>query len=107
MNDKEQTRELVNELVADYLAAGGTITQLPDRATCGLDHHDWKRAVRGQHVVTADEVAAERKRRALIALENKDLELIQALLTGRHDKAIKFDLENACGGPRVERGVAQ
>lgn len=86
-------------LVADYLARGGTITVVPDRATCGLNFHDWRRANRGMIVAYPADVAAERDRRALVAVENGDVKLVTALLNGQHDRAIKFDIEHDRLGP--------
>lgn len=102
MNDKATLRATTNDLVADYLAAGKAITVAPDRATCGLSGHDWKRVLRGQKVATGEEIAEERHRRALIAVGNKDADLVMDLLSGRHDKAIKFDIENDRLGPNGE-----
>lgn len=63
---------------------------------------DWKRLIRGQKVATEAEITAERDRRALIAITNKDLPLVEKLLTGGFDHEIKFDIENNRVGPSGE-----
>lgn len=102
MNDKATLRATTNDLVARYLAAGNEIKVAPDRATCGYTSHDWKRITQGLKVATGEEIAEERHRRALIAVGNKDADLVMDLLAGRYDKEIKHDLENDRLGPNGE-----
>lgn len=102
MNDKATLRATTDDLVAQYLAAGNEITVAPDRATCGYTSHDWKRVTQGLKVATTEEIAAERHRRCLIAVGNKDADLCMALLSGRYDKEIKHDIENDRLGPNGE-----
>lgn len=101
---KAQVRAETGALVEAYLAKGGTVERVPfGESGNGYRGNEWKRAAQGDKVATGQEVADERSRRALIALENQDLELVVALMSYDFDKEIKFDIESDRGGPRDYR----
>lgn len=102
MQTKEQLRADTAEAVAAFHARGGQVTVIPDRATTGLSAKDWARKVRGEKVATPEEIEAERTRRTMIAVENRDADLALRLLQGRFDREIKFDIENDRIGPNGE-----
>lgn len=85
-----------------FLEQGGEIKTLPDRASNNMSWKDWKRATQGLKVALPSEIEAERERRTLIAIKNRDAQLALDLLRGRYDKEIKFDIENDRLGPNGE-----
>lgn len=99
---KEAIRSWVKPMVDEYLANGGQITDVNEAMKSGLSGKDWSRLAQGLKVATADEITAERDRRTLIAVRNKDLDLTMRLMRGAFDKEIKFDIENDRIGPNGE-----
>lgn len=96
-------------LVTAFLKRGGRVDRAPrGESGNGYTAKEWSRAERGLKVATGEEVAAERNRRAVIAVGNKDWELALALLEFRFDKEIKFDIESdrlgeMLGGAKLPR----
>lgn len=104
MVSKQQLRADTEDLVAKFFAQGGEVKKI-DTSERGVAYgtaRDWKRRAQGLKVATPDEVAAERERRMLVAVGNKDARLCLALAQGQHDKAIRFDIENGRLGPNGE-----
>lgn len=108
MSNKAQARVEADDLVAQYLARGGRIDRAPTTESGnGFTGKDWARAEQGLKVATGEEVAAERERRAIIALKNDDTDLLVRILQFEFDKEIKFDIENELGGPRDYRELKE
>ena len=38
----------MDDIIAAYLASGGTVTRCASGATSGISHREWKRLVRGE-----------------------------------------------------------
>lgn len=104
---KAVLRSEVNALTHDYLEHGGEIHSFPERASSGLNGHDWKRLCQGLKVATADDIAVETKRRAIIAVQNKDLDLAVDLIRGIYRADVKSDIENDRGGPQDIRALRE
>lgn len=99
---KEETRSEARQLLDAYIANGRQITQVEPRKGSGHTARDWDRLQKGLKVATPEEIKAERDRRALKAIANKDNDLVLRLLTGKFDREIKFDIENDRLGPNGE-----
>lgn len=92
---KQALRGDVEALVQRYEARGHEVYRaLPGESGNGYRHVEWSRAAHGLKVATGEEIAAERHRRALTAVGNKDGELALRILSYEFDAAIKFDIEN-------------
>lgn len=100
---KAQVRADTSELVATYLARQGKITtDRPGQSGNGFSARDWSRQQKGLKVATGEEIAAERDRRALKAIANRDFTLVEKLVTFQFDKVIKFDIEEGRLGANGE-----
>lgn len=102
METKAEIRAVTARAVDEFLARGGEIHRAPDHEGTSMTEQDWARAARGLKVASPEDIEAERTRRLHIAIGNRDTDLCAALLTGRHDRAIKFDIENGRLGPNGE-----
>lgn len=103
MSQKAEVRATTDELVAQYLEKGGRVTvDRPFQSGNGYTAKDWARIQKGEKVATGAEIAAERDRRALKAIRNKDIALVARLLAYEFDKVIKFDIEAGRIGPNGE-----
>lgn len=99
---KVATRIETQRLTEEFLAKGGEIIDGNAVAAAKYSGQDWARLAQGLKVATEAEIVEERKRRALIAIGNNDLELVTKLLQHKFDKEIKFDIENDRLGPNGE-----
>lgn len=100
---KAALRAKIQEEVAQFEAKGGqVIVDRPYQSGNGFSARDWSRSEKGLKVATGEEIAAERQRRALNAIRNKDAKLVEKLLTYQYDKVIKFDIEEGRLGPNGE-----
>ena len=84
-----------------FQAQGKTVTVIPTGKRI-FKGKDWKRLTQGLKVASQEEIEAERNRRALKAIRNGDNPLALALMSGQHNHAIKFDIENGRIGPNGE-----
>lgn len=91
---KQRDAEEAARLTAMYENKGGKVTTVDPLKSSGLSAADHARLARGLKVATPEEIVAERDRRLLKAVQNSDVELIAAILAGKHNRAIKFDIDN-------------
>jgi hypothetical protein len=92
-NTKDAEHAELQRVAEEYVASGGNILKVPSKLSGnGWTWEDWGRAAKGLKVVVAEDIAAERERRLLKAVERNNLELCVQLLKGKFDRQIKIDI---------------